>query len=108
MSNPFDSIEAKLDTLTSLVLDLKKGDKTLSPGLDPEEVLTVKEAAELLDITRPTLYNLMSKRQVPFMKKGKRCYFLRGELLNYLKQGRRRTVEEQKREADEYDKKRKG
>jgi excisionase family DNA binding protein len=44
-------------------------------------------AGEFLHLTVQTLYNKVSKNEIPFMKRGKRLYFSKEQLIDYLKQG---------------------
>ena len=55
----------------------------------PEQLLTIQEAAEFLSLTVPTMYSKVSKGELPVMKRGKRLYFSRTELLEYIKDGRK-------------------
>lgn len=56
-----------------------------------EQFLTIKEAAEFLNLTVPTLYSKCSRGELPFMKRSKRLYFSSVELMEYLKAGRKNT-----------------
>jgi len=67
-----------------------------------DELLTVKGAADLLSLSIPTVYSLISKGQLPVMKRSKRCYFLKDELLKYLKKGRKQTIDEINKQVDNY------
>lgn len=67
-----------------------------------DELLTVEETANFLRLSVPTVYGLISKGVIPVMKRSKRCYFLKVELINYLKQGRKKTSEEIAAERDNY------
>lgn len=61
----------------------------------PEDVfLTVEDTADFLKISVPTVYTLISKGDIPVMKRSKRCYFSKLELINYLKAGRKKTNSE--------------
>lgn len=62
-----------------------------SKDLDTDELLTVQDAAKFLSLSVPTVYGLISKKELPVMKRSKRCYFSKIELINYLKQGRQKT-----------------
>ena len=54
--------------------------------------LTLKEAAEFLDFSRSYLYRLTSQGRIPCYKpEGKRVYFDRAELVDWLKRNRNRT-----------------
>ncbi|HEY0261777.1 MAG TPA: helix-turn-helix domain-containing protein [Chitinophagales bacterium] len=76
------------------------------PQEQQDELLTIQQAAELLKLTVPTLYGKTAKRELPFMKQGKRLYFSRTELLQYLKDGRKKTNAEIEAEAATYLRKR--
>ncbi len=67
-----------------------------------EEFLTVKQASELLNLSVPTLYSKVSKGELPVMKRGKRLYFSKQELTEYIKSGRKLTNDEVDAAADKY------
>lgn len=58
-----------------------------------DELLTVAAAAAFLSLATPTIYSLVSKREIPFLKPEgtKRVYFLKEDLRNYIKEGRKKT-----------------
>ena len=65
--------------------------------------LTLKEAAEFLDFSRSYLYRLTSQGRVPCYKpEGKRVYFDRAELVNWLKRNRIQPQEETEETAASY------
>ena len=68
----------------------------------PEQFLTIQEAAEFLSLTVPTMYSKVSKGELPVMKRSKRLYFSRTELLEYLKDGRKKSNAEIEQEAKAY------
>ena len=67
-----------------------------------EQLLTIQEAAEFLSLTVPTMYSKVSKGELPVMKRSKRLYFSRTELLEYLKDGRKKSNAEIEQEAKAY------
>ena len=67
-----------------------------------DQLLTIQEAADFLSLTVATLYSKVSKSEIPVMKRSKRLYFSRTELLDYLKQGRKKTTTEIDTEAVQY------
>lgn len=67
-----------------------------------EQLLTVQQAAEFLNLTVPTIYSKVSKGELPVMKRSKRLYFSKKELIEYLKAGRKKTNAEIEAEAHEY------
>ena len=65
--------------------------QTVEPTDQPEQFLTIQEAAEFLSLTVPTLYSKCSKNELPYMKRSKRLYFSRTELMEYIKKGRKKS-----------------
>jgi excisionase family DNA binding protein len=51
-------------------------------------LLTVKEAAKLLNLAVPTIYGLVHRRQIPFHKKTKRLYFFKDQIIKWIQSGR--------------------
>jgi excisionase family DNA binding protein len=56
-----------------------------------EELLTIEGAAELLKLSVATIYTKVCKNEIPVNKQGKRLYFYRAELLDWIKSGRIKT-----------------
>ena len=102
MSNQLAQIENRLSNIESLLLDLKQKPIDGPPRPDPEEFLSVSEAASFLKFSVNTMYNLIHDKRIPFMKSAKKCYFLKADLIKYLKKGRVKSIEETAVEADNY------
>lgn len=100
MKNPFEVLEARLSNLENLILDLKHQPKDSS--MPDEKLLTIEQAADFLSLTKPTIYNMVSRGELPSMKRSKRLYFSREDLISYVKQGRRKTNDEIAADADDY------
>lgn len=100
MTNPFEILEARLSNIENLLLDLKHNSKEPFPQQDIEELLTVKQAAELLKLSVPTIYGYVQRAEIPVSKRGKRLYFSKQELLGWVKEGRKRTLSEIEHEAN--------
>ncbi|WP_374756665.1 helix-turn-helix domain-containing protein [Dyadobacter luticola] len=64
--------------------------------------MTISEAAKFLSLSTSTIYSKVCKMQIPVHKKGKRLYFERRELSEWIRGGQRKTVEDLYNEADEY------
>jgi len=101
MNNPFEVIEARLSSIENLILDLKQPTK-VEPNEQPEQLLTVQEAAQFLNLTVPTIYSKVSKGELPVMKRSKRLYFSSTELMEYLKEGRKKSNAEIEQKAKAY------
>ena len=72
------------------------------PLVESDRLLTVTETAEFLKLAVPTIYGLIHNMEIPYSKKGKRVYFTKSELLEWIKTGRRKTMSEIKAEADNH------
>lgn len=69
----------------------------------PEHLLTVQEAAALLHLTVPTIYSKHSKGQLPGVcKRGKRLYFSKQSLIEWVKKGRKKSNAEIEAEAEAF------
>ncbi|QQM28086.1 helix-turn-helix domain-containing protein [Elizabethkingia sp. M8] len=90
-------IDSIAEKVTANILNAVK--KEQQPTEPKDELLTIQEASELLRLSVPTLYSKVSKRELPYMKRGKRLYFSHSELLDYIKEGKRKTSAEIKAEA---------
>lgn len=101
MNNPFEVIEARLSSIENLILELKQPAK-IEPTEQPEQLFTVQEAAQFLNLTVPTIYSKVSKGELPVMKRSKRLYFSSTELMEYLKEGRIKSNAEIEQEAEAY------
>jgi len=101
MNNPFEVIEARLSSIENLILDLKQPTK-VEPTEQPEQLLTVQEAAQFLNLTVPTIYSKVSKGELPVMKRSKRLYFSSAELMEYIKEGRKKSNAEIDQLAEAY------
>lgn len=100
MNNPFDDLSSQIEELKSILLEKLANPQPASNEAD--DLLTIEEAAEMLRLAVPTVYGLVSRRAVPYMKKGKRLFFSKNELTQWLKTGRRKTSEEIAKEAGRY------
>ncbi len=101
----FDQLPKAVIMLTKEISELKKmltqrqEEKKQEPT---EKLLSVKETAKFLNLTVPTIYSKVSRRELPYMKRGKRLYFSSTELLEYLKEGRSKSNKELETEAEAY------
>ena len=94
MNNPFEAIDARLSNIENLLNDLRLSQSTSTSSGNTDELLTVPDVAKFLRLSVPTVYSLISKGELPVMKRSKRCYFTKADLIEYLKAGRKRTYAE--------------
>ena len=101
LPNAVFQLYEKLNNIENLLLN-----KTNQPETD--QLLTIQEAGELIKLSVPTLYGYVSRNAIPFSKKGKRLYFSRLELMDWVKTGRKKTIAEIQSEANTYLKSKRG
>jgi excisionase family DNA binding protein len=87
----------KLESIEQLLLS-----KDTEPQQEADQLLTINQAAELLKLSVPTIYGLVSRSAIPVSKPGKRLYFSKKDLLSWIKEGRKKTKDEIEAEAQSY------
>ncbi|MEI6059433.1 MAG: helix-turn-helix domain-containing protein [Bacteroidota bacterium] len=65
-----------------------------NPSTDDGKFLTVPEAARFLGLATQTVYGLIHRKQIPCMKRQKRVYFSKQELIKWIESGRMKTRDE--------------
>lgn len=88
---------SKLNTIEQLLLNQSSGQIK-----DADEIFTIQQAAKFLHLTVQTLYGKVHSREIPFSKQGKRLYFSKTELNEWVASGRRKTQSELAQEASNY------
>ena len=58
-----------------------------------DSILTIQETSEFLHVQKQTLYSYVSKRQIPHHKRAGRLYFLKNELIDWIKAGNKRSFD---------------
>lgn len=103
----FDQLPQAVTLLTKEVSELKRlliEKQEPTSTTEPDQLLTIQQAADLLGLSITTLYTKVSKRELPVCKApgSKRLHFLRSELMDYIKSGRKKTNAEIEQEAETY------
>ena len=77
---------------------------SLNTFAEPEEdiFLTIEEVALLISLSKYTIYGLVHKNKIPYHKQGKRLYFLKSEILEWIKSGKRQSQSTLEEKANEY------
>ena len=79
----------KINNIERLLLS-----QATTPQPDQERFLTIKETADFIGLTVPTVYGLVHRKDIPCMKRNKRLYFSKQELTAWITTGRKMTVAE--------------
>jgi excisionase family DNA binding protein len=87
----------KLENIERLLLS-----KSNAPQPEADKLLTIKQAAEILHLSVPTVYGLVQRTEVPVCKRGNRLYFSHQELTAWIMSGRKKTNSEIEAAADTY------
>lgn len=100
----FEKLPEAVTMLTKEISEIKRLliEKQEQLPTEEDQLLTIQETAEFLNLAVPTIYSKVSKGELPVMKRSKRLYFSRVELLDYLKAGRKKTNAEIEAEAEAY------
>jgi hypothetical protein len=97
MENPFQAITNDLSEIKNLISNLY----TQQPKPAPEEDLTdVHGASKILKKSVGTIYNQVSKNEIPHFKRGKKLYFSKTSLIQYIQEGKKLTNKELKDEVN--------
>lgn len=99
MENPFELIIRKLDTIESLLRNISVPGKQVVPVA---EVFNLNEASEYVSLSKSAIYKKTSERNIPHFKKGKKLYFKRSELDEWLTENKISTNAEIEIQATNY------
>ncbi len=98
ISIPIEELQTVIiDCVNSCLKYHEKGSPTVQ---QEDQLLTIQEAAEILNLSVPTIYGLVSKSEIPVCKKTRRLYFSKKELIDWIKSGRKKTNDEIETEAN--------
>ena len=93
-----EQIFRKLESIEQMIAD---------QGILQKEMLTIEEASTFLDLTKSYVYKLAHLKVVPtYCPNGKRIYFRRAELEQWLQKNRKASRKEMEAEALSYTTKR--
>ena len=82
--------------VSTLVEDVRQIKALLLENSTKEEgvsILTMEETSEFLHVKKPTLYSYVSKGLIPHHKRAGRLYFLKNELIDWVKAGNKRSFD---------------
>ena len=98
MNNPFELIETRLIRIEALLTDLKQNPATAQPDILDLDTLV----SYMGNVSKGTVYQWMHRDFIPYFKIGKRAYFRRAEIDDWMKDHRKPTRAELNAEVDEY------
>jgi hypothetical protein len=96
--NPFQEIINELRE----VKDLISKQNSVQVKEEPEaDIIDVYGASKMIHLTPATIYNKVNRKEIPYFKTGGKLYFSKKALLLYIKEGRKKTLEEIRAEVNE-------
>jgi excisionase family DNA binding protein len=88
--NPFEVLSSRLSVIEEKLATLIiLGNEIKSLPDAEEDIGNIQLAEKITNLAKPTIYALVAHREIPFMKKGKKLYFSKKELINWIKTGRK-------------------
>ncbi len=87
--DPEKLISSISERVTANILKALRNEQ--EPNSQPEQLLSIEQAAKFLNLSKQTVYGLVSNRQIPHSKKGKRLYFSKQELTEWVHEGRKKN-----------------
>ena len=99
MENPFEVILDKLNNIENLLKTVMKND---NGTVTITEVLNLNQAAEYVSLSKSAIYKKTSERNIPHFKQGKKLYFKRSELDDWLTGLKISTNAEIEKQANDY------
>jgi hypothetical protein len=100
MENPFESINTRLTNIENLFAEIlnRLPDEEKN---NSNELLDFDQAVAFIRRPKSTLYSLVRKQEIPHSKVCRRLYFIKSDLMEWIKTGKVQTVDEISREADD-------
>lgn len=103
MEKSFEIIIQRLDAIERLLYEIKSGKQGDNvPVVYANELMNVQQVAEYITLSVQTIYGLVHKMEIPNSKRGKRLYFKRTDIYDWIGQSRRKTRVEIEQEASNY------
>ena len=90
----FDQLPQAIGRIEGQISQLRAELKELKQTEPENELMDVKQASDYLNLAVATIYIKVSKREIPHLKQGKKLRFLKSDLLEWVKAGRKATTKE--------------
>ena len=96
MNNPFEELEARLNRIESLILNMSKAAPAPVPAPEPDEI-SIDGAERITGLKKSTLYKASFEGTIPVKKRGRRLIFSRKDLQSWLNSN---TIEKRSPESE--------
>lgn len=75
---------------------------TSSESSTDDAYLNIDETAKLINLAKSSVYGLVHQKKIPFHKVGKKLYFSKEAILQWIANGKQNTKSDIESKADEY------
>lgn len=69
-------------------------DRIESKTYETEEFIDIKQVAEILKLSVATVYGLNFRKEIPYYKKGKKIYYKKNEIFDWINSGEVKPMKE--------------
>ncbi len=98
MENPFELILERLDRMEKAINNLNPSD-TINVE---EKTMDIIELANYIKVAKTSIYGLTNQKKIPHYKLGKKLYFKKSEIDEWIFSKRIKTRDDIEKEAMEY------
>jgi predicted DNA-binding transcriptional regulator AlpA len=98
----FEGLPAAVTELLTRIGNIEKILTEPKAKENVDEFLDIIETSKYIKKAVPTIYGMVQQKEIPVCKRGKRLYFLKAELDNWIKGGRKKTIVEIQNEAEQH------
>lgn len=102
MENPFEIIIKKLIAIERRLISVESKIDYKPKTTDITEIMTLKQLSDYASLSKSLIYKLTSSREIPHSKRGKRLYFSKLEIDEWLLKQKIKTIDEIQNEVDNY------
>lgn len=81
--------------------NIKKAITSSEPSTD-DAYMNIDETAKLINLAKSSVYGLVHQKKIPFHKVGKKLYFSKEAILQWIENGKQNTKSDIEAKADEY------
>ena len=85
--NLYQLLFARLERMERKIDELARDKGSHKEETPENELMTIEDAKDYLKISTSTLYQKTASEEIPFMKKGKRLYFKKEDLRQWIEEG---------------------
>lgn len=102
MENPFELIMEKLNSIEKLLQERNQTtNNVIRTEIKVHDIMNLVQVCDYISVSKSCIYKFTSCRTIPHFKTGKRIYFKKIEIDEWLTKNKVKTREEIEREVDE-------